>query len=183
VALPPIQEAHAAGATVSAAQRLVPDPVAGAGPSGGGAIARIREMTSIEREAAATDALGETEFEPLQLGDPLIDPRPPRARKLGPVAPRGGAVGRELGQFRANLLKRQAYSLSEDDESDSPEDRPRKATVAGARSLGRDEAALLIETKCGCSNAAPPRDLSNGQHLGHQSSRPHRRTYFKFTST
>jgi hypothetical protein len=170
-------------AAASAAQWLVADPVAGAGPSGGGAIARIREMTAIEREAAATDALGESEFEPLKLGDSLIDPRPPRARELGPVAARGGAVGRELGQFRANLLKRQAYALREDDESDPPKYRPREATVARARSLGRDEAALLVEAKCGCGNAAPPGDLSNGQQLGHQSSRPQRQINFKFTST
>lgn len=123
---------------MSAAEWLVADPVARSGPSGRGAIARVREMAAIEGKATAADALGETEFEPLELGDSLIDPRPPRARELSPVAARGGAVGRELGQFRANFLERQSYSLGEDDESDAPKYRPREATVARARSLRRD---------------------------------------------
>ena len=167
----------------SAAERLVADPVAGAGPAGGSAVARIGKAAAVERETAAADAFGETEFEPLQLGDSLIYPLPPRARELSPVAARRGALGGELGQFGADFLERQPYSLGEDDESDAPQHRARKAAVPRPGSLRRDEPSLLIEAEGGCGDTAPPRDLSDSQQLGHETSRPQRGIDFKFTST
>ena len=43
------------------------------------AVGGVREAAAIEGEAAAPDALGETDFETLELGDPLIDSRRPLA--------------------------------------------------------------------------------------------------------
>jgi hypothetical protein len=46
----------------SSAQRPVADPVARAGAEACGAVVRIGELTAIERETTATDALGEPEL-------------------------------------------------------------------------------------------------------------------------
>jgi hypothetical protein len=46
----------------ASAQRPVADPVARAGAEAGGTVVRIGELTAIERETAATDALGEPEL-------------------------------------------------------------------------------------------------------------------------
>jgi SAM-dependent methyltransferase len=68
---------RAEGAFTQSAPRPVADPVAGARPEAGGTVARVGELTAVEREAAAADALGEPEFEALELGDALVDPRAP----------------------------------------------------------------------------------------------------------
>jgi hypothetical protein len=59
------------------ARRPVADPVARAGTETGSAVVGVRELTAVEREATTADALREAELEPLELGDPLVDPRPP----------------------------------------------------------------------------------------------------------
>ena len=43
------------------------------------AVGGVREAAAIEGEAAAPDALGETNLEAFELGDPLIDSRRPLA--------------------------------------------------------------------------------------------------------
>ena len=48
----------------------------------------------------------------------LVDPLRPFARKTRPVPARGDAIGRQLGEFRADFLERQPDSLRKDDEGD-----------------------------------------------------------------
>ena len=55
------------------AHRPIADPVTRAGPQAGGAVAGVGELTAVEREAAAADALGEPELQALELGDALVD--------------------------------------------------------------------------------------------------------------
>jgi len=59
------------------AWRPVADPVARAGTETGCAVVGVRELAAVEREATTADALREAELEPLELGDPLVDPRTP----------------------------------------------------------------------------------------------------------
>jgi hypothetical protein len=66
---------------VAASAQPIADPVARARPEAGGAVAWVGKLTAIEREAAATDALGEPELQALELGDALVEPRPPHARE------------------------------------------------------------------------------------------------------
>ena len=80
-------------------RRACPDPVARAGAAPGGAVLRVRELAAAQGEAAAADALGQPELEPLELGDPVVDARGPGARQAAPVTAVRRAVGRQLGQL------------------------------------------------------------------------------------
>jgi hypothetical protein len=108
----------------SSGPRPVADPVARAGTESSGAVARIRELAAVEREAAAADALGEAEPQALELGDTLVDSRRPSGREACPVAAGGRLIGGKLRELGAYLLERQACPLREDDERDSAEHRP-----------------------------------------------------------
>src|ERR671918_165345 len=69
----------------------VADPIARTRAKARCPVAGIGKPASVEREAAASDAFGEPELEAFELGDALIDPRRPRARKTRPgAAARGG---------------------------------------------------------------------------------------------
>ena len=59
------------------AQRAIADPVTWAGPEAGGAVAGVGELSAVEREAAAADALRVPELQALQLRDAVVDPRTP----------------------------------------------------------------------------------------------------------
>ena len=63
--------------TAWSAHRPIADPVARARPEAGSTVAGVGELTAVEREAAAADAFGEPEFQALELGDALVDPRAP----------------------------------------------------------------------------------------------------------
>src|SRR5688500_13688817 len=98
--------------------RPVANPVAGARPKACRAVVRVRELAAVEREAAAADALGQPGTQALELGDAVVDPGGPLARKARPVAAGGGAVWRQLGQLAADLLQAQPDPLRKDDERD-----------------------------------------------------------------
>ena len=74
---PPPAASSPSGSRSASAAGAVADPVARAGTEPGGAIARVRQPAAVERQTAAADALGEPELEPLELGDPLVDPGAP----------------------------------------------------------------------------------------------------------
>ena len=65
----------------------------------GRAVLGVRDRAAVEREAAAADALGQADLQPLELGDPLVDARRPAARQARPVAPGRRAVGGQLGEL------------------------------------------------------------------------------------
>ena len=131
-----------ASAAVSAFTRA--DPKSGSGTASRDTILGVCKSTAIQRQAPATDAVGEPGLEALQLVDPLIDPLPPTAGKAGPVAARRYTIGRQPCQLATDLLERQSDPLGEDDEGDPPGRRTRVAAVAGARALGGDQPALLV---------------------------------------
>jgi hypothetical protein len=56
-----------------------------------------------------------------------------------------------------------AHALSKDDERDPPQRRSREAPVAGARSLGLNQAALFVKAQRRSGDAAPARNLLNRQ--------------------
>src|SRR5204863_1621392 len=97
-----------------------------------------------ERQAAATDALRQAGAQPLELGDPLVDPGGPAARQAGPVAAGGGPIGRQLGELVADLLEGQADALGEHDEGDPAQDGSAKAAVTGPGSLRADQPPILL---------------------------------------
>jgi hypothetical protein len=61
--------------------------------------AGVCKLASLTRKTAATDALGKTEFQALEFGDPLVDPRRPRARETRPMAAGRRALRRQLHLF------------------------------------------------------------------------------------
>src|SRR5919106_2961252 len=82
------------GAFRASARRAVADPIARTGAEAGCPVAGIGEPAAFDRETAAPDTFGEPDLETLQLCDPLIDPRGPRARESRPVAAGGRAAPR-----------------------------------------------------------------------------------------
>ena len=96
---------HPAGAADLSAIRLgrpgIADPVARARAGTTRAVSGVGELAAVQREAAAADALREPGAQPLELGDPLIDPGRPAARQPRPVAAVGASVRRELGELSA----------------------------------------------------------------------------------
>ena len=74
-------------------------------------------------------------------------------------------VGRELGEFVADLLEGQPDPLGEDDEGDPPEHAARVTAMARAGAVGVDQAALLVVAERRGSDAAAPRDLADGQFV------------------
>src|SRR5436190_18180956 len=79
--------------------RPVAYPVARTRAQPSSAIARVRELAPVEREAATADALRQPEPEPLELADALVDPLRPRLRQARPFATCPRPVGRQLGQL------------------------------------------------------------------------------------
>src|ERR687891_454539 len=155
------------GAARASARRVVADPGARARAEAGGPIAGVGKSASIQRQAAATDALGEADLEALELGDPLVDPRCPRAGETRPVAAGRRALRRQLCEVRADLIERQPHPLGEDDERDAPEPRPRVAPVTRAGPFGCDQAPLLVEAQRRCRHAAAPCDLADREQGMH----------------
>ena len=143
----------------------VADPVARAGPVARGAVVRVGQAAAVERQAAAADALGQPRPEALELGDPVVDAVGPRARQALPVAARGGAVGRELGELLADLVERQPDPLGEDDEGDPPQHAPRIAAVARPGALGLDQPALVVVAQGGGRHAAALGHVADGQEI------------------
>ena len=88
---------HPAGAAyLTCAIRLgrpgIADPVARARAGTTRAVPGVGELAAVQREAAAADALREPGAQPLELGDPLVDPGRPAVRQPRPVAACGRSV-------------------------------------------------------------------------------------------
>src|SRR2546430_438586 len=173
------------GASWRASRRLAlrpfSDPVARSRSQSCRAVGRIGELAAAERETAAADAFRKPGLQALELRDALVDTRGPASREARPVPPGRRALRRQLGELCADLLERQADPLGEDDERDAPQRRPREAPVPGARALGLDEAALLVEAQRRSGDAAAARNLLNGQQVVHGASLAHPALDFKFT--
>ena len=71
----------AAAATASLPRAGVADPVARTGAAPARAVARVGELAAVQREAAAANAFGEPDLEPLELGDARVDAGGPVARQ------------------------------------------------------------------------------------------------------
>src|SRR5919198_4790830 len=78
-------------------RRAVADPVARPRTEAGRPVSRVREPAALQREAAATDALGEADLEALELGDAGVDALRPGAREARPVAACRRVVAGQLG--------------------------------------------------------------------------------------
>src|SRR5262245_4696331 len=142
------------------------DPEAWPGSRSPDSVVRIGELTLLERQAAAPDALRQPELQPFQFLDAFGHPAGPAGGQPGPVGTLGHAVLRQLGELLGDLLERQADLLCEDDERDAPEHRPRIAAVAGAGAFGGDQAARLVEPQGRRGDAAAAGDYSDREELG-----------------
>lgn len=131
----------------SRSRRTVADPVARTGAAAARPVAGIGQPASVERETPAPDALGEPQLQALELGDALLDPRGPPARKPTPILARRRALRRKAGKLLTDLVERETDPLRENDERDPPEDRPPIPPMTGSGPLRLDETARLIEAQ------------------------------------
>src|SRR6185295_3329626 len=159
----------------------VAEPVPRPRPAPRRAVARIGQLAALEREAAATDALGEAGLQALELGEPFLDARRPLARQAGPVAPPRHVVRRQPGELGADLVQRQPDLLGEDDEGDAPQHRAWIPAMARAGALRADESLLLIETQRRGGDPAAPRHLADGEQIVHGESLTRPPLDFKLT--
>jgi hypothetical protein len=93
-------------------------------------IGRVRKVAPIDRKAAASDTLSQTDFETLKLSDPVVDASHPFARKARPVAASRDPIGWQLGELRADLLKGKADPLREHDKGDPAQHGSRKTAMS-----------------------------------------------------
>src|SRR5262249_8623369 len=133
-------------------------------------VAGIGELTAIQRQAAAADALGERRLEPLQLDDAGADPLRPLRREFGPVRTVGHAIPRKSYKLGPELVERQADPLRKDDERDAPNDRTRIAAVAGVVAFRVNQALIFIETQRRRRRPAAPGHLADCQDPVHEAS-------------
>src|SRR6516165_12834950 len=70
----------------------------------GGPIARISELTSVQRETPTPYALCKSSLKALKFGDSFINALGPSSRKLGPIRAFRNMVARQLVQLRPNFL-------------------------------------------------------------------------------
>ena len=124
------------------------------------AIVWIRQATPIQRQAATTDALGEAGPQPLEFGQPRIDPLRPRAGKPGPLRPLRD-IAREFGQFRSDFVERQADVLGKDDERNATNHGPMVSAMASRGPLRANKSSRLVEPERRRGDPGPPRHLSN----------------------
>jgi hypothetical protein len=128
-------------------------------------VARIGQATPIDGQATAPDALGEIVTEVLELGDALVQVRPPLHREPGPVAAAGGAAITQAAQGLADLAQRDPHPLGGSNERHPTKDITLVAALIAGRSPTGDEAAGLVEMKGRNRHTAPRRDLADGELL------------------
>ena len=150
-----------------ASRRPIADPVPRAGAEPRRAVAGIRELTSLERQTSASDALCEPGSQTFQLSNALIDSRGPRFRESRPILPGGRSMGRQFRQLCSDLIECQTDSLRENDESDPTQNRPGITPLSAAGPLGRDESALLVEAERRGCDPAPPRHFTDKKQVTH----------------
>jgi hypothetical protein len=74
---------------------------------------------------------------------------------------------RQLRQLGPDLVESQTDSLCEDDEGNPSQNRSWIAALTAAGTLGRDESALLVETKRRGGNAAATRHFADQEQVIH----------------
>src|SRR6266567_4229372 len=107
-----------AGSPANLPRGPIPNPVPWAWAKAGRPVAWIRQLATLQRKAAAADALCESGPEPLELRDTFVDARRPRFRQARPVMTGRCAMWRQLGKLCPDLIQRQPDSLREDNERD-----------------------------------------------------------------
>jgi hypothetical protein len=78
-------------------------------------------------------------------------------------------VARQLVELRLDLLEGEPDPLGKHDEGDPPQDRAVIAPVTGAGALRADQPLVLVEAQGGGRDAAPLRNLADGEQLVHPS--------------
>src|SRR6188474_2103521 len=68
------------------------------------AVPGIGKLALLQRQAAAADALRQTGFQTLQLGDAIVDASRPARRQFPPVGSFRHAVARQLRELDADFL-------------------------------------------------------------------------------
>jgi len=81
------------------------DPVSWPWTDPAGPISRVCELTSLQRQAAAADALREARPQALEFGDALIDPLRPASGEPGPVGAFRHSVPRKSGELGQDFIE------------------------------------------------------------------------------
>jgi hypothetical protein len=156
-------ETHSPGLVVPSRDADVED--AGAGSALGEAVGLVVEVAALEAEAAAADAAVQVVAEPLELGDPFVEPAAPALRQPAPVRPGRGAVVGERVERLANLGECQADPLGRLDECDPPQRAALVLPLVACRPPGVDQALVLVEPQRRCRYPGPMSNLPDGQPM------------------
>ena len=141
-----------------------------AGSFAGQLVGRVDERTHVERQAATADAPAEPFAEPLQQGDLVIEPRPPRICDSLPVrSVRRSSIGK-LGHVGADLAESETDLLGHADERHPADHVAPVPSLATRCPLSMDQATVLVEPQCRRGNARAPAQLADrqGRSTGHR---------------
>ena len=141
-----------------------------AGSFAGQLIGRVDERTHVERQAATADAPAEPFAEPLEQGDLVIEPRPPRVCDSLPVrSVRRSSIGK-LGHVGADLAESETDLLGHADERHPADHVAPVPSLATRCPLSMDQATVLVEPQCRRGNARASAQLADrqGRSTGHR---------------
>src|SRR6516165_4551156 len=97
------------------------NPIPRPGARSGGPVARISELTSVQRETPTPYALRKPSLKAFKFGNSVVNALRPGSRQLGPIRAFRNMVARQLGQLRPNFLQGQPDLLGEHNECDTAE--------------------------------------------------------------
>src|SRR4051794_1530764 len=127
----------------------------------------IEQCTGAERETAAADARRQAPADRLERRDALVELPAPAAREPLPVALRRCLSHRQLVERGPDPVERDAGCLPRLQERDAPQGDACVAPLVSVGPPSRDEPFALVEAKGRLRDAAPGRELADGQFPWH----------------
>jgi len=130
-------------------------------------ISGVRQLTAVQRQASAADALSQPIPEALKLGNAFVDAAAPTAGELGPIRTFRDSPFGQLPQFYGDLVERHSDPLSEHDKSNPPEHCPLITAVARGGTLRLDQPFFFVEPKSRCGHPTAAGNLTDRKRSGH----------------
>ncbi len=126
------------------------------GASARGAVARVVQGASVERQAPTADASIEQVARPFEHRDPCLERTPNVLADAMPVLSRGRPASRKRRELRLDLRQGQPQPLRDQSKGEAANVRPHEAPLVAARTDRRHETPRFVvsDGRCGQSGAA-----------------------------
>src|SRR6266571_2867253 len=147
--------------------RAVCSEVVGSGAARGGFVVGVQEVALVDREAAATDARGESVAQALQRLDARVEVVSPAVREAFPVLAAGRAASGQARERRPDVGEGDARGSAGLDEGNPAQDGAVVAALVAVGAGGLDQALAFVEAQRRGRDAASLRHLADRELAGH----------------